>query len=314
LGIADSKDFLSGKYTTAVIIDKGNRAFSVRIKGVIDDYFLVTIEKQRYVFKVEGQRIITWRQKFRKTMRFMIYTTDHYMPMSPQDNKELEQVLLANSLPKVDNKLLDLFNYLGKREKTHSKDEPFPGHDLDKIVDMVAESEGEYPEASTNLKNFFEKLDVKKIVTPVKRLSEFLEGELKTTDSKIFGDIEGQVKRTEKEQRAMSNTVVDAKAPWFKIIILCMLVGGLLFGAYWIYSSGLLSHGIPGMSLPGQAPTTTASLVQKYPTPESLKAAIDRGEIKLSDLPPEAKSMLDNYHQPTATPTPNPVPIPSYAH
>lgn len=315
MGIMNSKEFLSGKFLTAIVIDKGNRAFSVPIKGVIDDYFIVTIEKQRYVFRLDGQRIITWRQKLRKTMRFLIYTTDHYLPLSPQENKELEQILTENSLPKVDNKLLDLFNYLGKKEKTQKKEEPFQEHDLEKLVKQIEENEGEFPEAAINLKNFFEILDIKKIVTSVKRVSEFLEGDLKTTDSKIFGDLEGQVKRTEKEQRAMSNTVVDAKAPWMKIILLCMIVGGLLFAAYWLYSSGSFSHGIPGMTLPGssQAPTTS-SLIQKYPTPEALKTAIDRGEIKMTDLPKEMQDMVNNYHPPTATQTPVPVPIPSYAH
>lgn len=304
MGIADSKDFLDKKYLTAVVINKNNRAFSVRIKGVIDDYFMVTIDKQRYVFRLDGQRIITWSQKFRKTMRFIIYTTDHYLPMSVQDNKELEKLLLTNSLPKVDNKLLDLFNYLAKREKAVTEEKPFQEHDLDKLVEDVAKEEKDYPEAAENLRVFFKKLDINKIVTPVKRLSEFLEGDLKTTDAKIFGDLEGQVKRTEKEQRAMSNTVVDARGPWLKIMLVCMLIGGLIFVAAWLYSSGAFSHGLPGMSLSNSPtqPTTTSGLAAKYPTAELLKAACDRHEIDCSNLPQEAKDLLNSYKPPIAVP------------
>ena len=305
MGLTDSKDFLSSKYTTAVIVDKNNRSFSVPIKYVIDDYFTATIEKQRYVFRLEGQRIITWRQKMRKTLRWILFTTDHYLPMSVQDNKELEIVLRENSLPKVNGKMLDLFNYLGKREKTRKTiDEAFQEHDLDKIVELVAQHEKEFPEAAENLKNFFERLDIKKIVTPVKRLSEFLEGDLKTTDAKIFGDLEGQVKRTEKEQRAMSNTVVDAKKPWLIIIIISALIVGIIIFAMWAWSTGAFDHIIPQIGPPSTTPKDLNGIMTKYPTPESLKSAIDRGEVKLSDLPPEAKKMLDNYKPPIATAKP----------
>ena len=87
MAIWNSKDFLSTKYTTAIIFDKGNRAFSVEIKNTIDDYFMVTISRQLYVFKLDGTRIYTWRHLGRKTCRFYLYTIDHYLPMSPNDNK-----------------------------------------------------------------------------------------------------------------------------------------------------------------------------------------------------------------------------------
>lgn len=291
-------------------MDKNNRAYSVELKNTIDDYFTVTISKQRYVFRLNGQRIMTWRHVGRKTCRFYLYTIDHYLPMSPQDNAELETVLRENSLPKVGNQLLDLFNYLGKREKSNIKNENdkiFQEHDLDRIVELVAENEKDFPEASQNLKNFFERLDIKKIVSPVKHLSEFLEGDLKTTDAKIFGDLESQVKRTEKEQKAMSNTVKDAKKNWLVIGILGLLIGGGVIFALYAYSTGAFDHlvpQLPGSSPPGavQGVLSTQDVIAKYPTPEKLKAAIDSGEIKRSNLNAESQKFLDSYKPPVAVP------------
>lgn len=310
MAIWNSKDFLSAKYTTAIVIDKNNRAYSIELKNTIDDYFTVTISKQRYVFRLDGRRKMTWRHLGRKTFQFYLYTIDHYLPMSPQDNAELEMVLRENSLPKVGNQLLDLFNYLGKREKSNVKSEQdkiFQEHDLDKIVELVAEHESEFPEASMNLKNFFERLDIKKIVTPVKSLSEFLEGDLKTTDAKIFGDLESQVKRTEKEQKAMSNTVKDAKKNWLVIGILGLLIGGGVIFALYAYSTGAFDHlvpQLPGNSPPGavQGTLTTQEVMSKYPTPEALKAAIDNGSIKRSNLNAESQKFLDSYKPPAAIP------------
>ena len=298
MGLTNSKDFLSGKYITAVIIDKGNRSFSVPIKNVIDDYFMATISKQRYVFMFEGQRIITWRHTGRKTMRYILYTTDHYKPLSPQHNKELEMILKDNHLPLVDNKLLALFDLLGKREKAE-KDKAFEDHDLEKVLEIVAK-DADFPEVEENLRNFFERLDAKTIITPVKAISEFLTAELKTTDAKIFGDLEGQVKRTEKEQRAMSNTVVDAKKPWLIIAILGLVVVGLAVLGLWMYSSGGLNGIIPqlpGSTVPGavQGTLTTQQVMAKYPTPEALKSAIDNGTLKISQLNAESKKFLDSY-------------------
>src|SRR6185312_14552467 len=306
MAVWNGKDFLSTKYTTAVIMDKNNRAYSVEIKNTIDEYFTVTISKQRYVFRLNGQRKMTWRHLGRKQCQFYLYTIDHYLPMSPQDNAELEMVLRENSLPKVSNQILDLFNYLGKREKSNVKNEQdkiFQEHDLDKIIELVAQHEGDYPEASINLKNFFERLDIKKIVTPVKSLSEFLEGDLKTTDAKIFGDLESQVKRTEKEQKAMSNTVKDAKKNWLVIGILGLLIGGGVIFALYAYSTGAFDHIVP--QLPGSTigsssgpPKNLSDFAAKYPTCEKLQTAIDNGDIKIADVPQVGKDMLKNCHNP----------------
>ena len=45
-------------------------------------------------------------------------------------------------------------------------------------------------------------------------------------------------------------------------------------------------------------------MMAKYPTPEALKAAIDRGEISEDALPPDMKEMLKSYEPPVATPIP----------
>lgn len=309
MAIWNSKDFLSTKFTTAIIIDGGNRAYAVDIKNTIGlSYFAVTMSKQRYVFKIDGQRLYTWRQMGRKTCKFLLYTIDNYLPMSLSDNKELENILRENSLPKVNNQLFELFKYLGKREKSISaKDQVFKEHDLSEIVDLVAKHESEYPEVAENLKMFFERLDIKKIVSPVKHISEMLDTDFKSTDAIIFGILEDQLKRTDKERKAMSNNVKDAKKNWLVIGILGLLIGGgLIFGLY-AYSTGAFDHlvpQLPGSSPPGavQGVLSTQEVMSKYPTPEALKSAIDSGTIKRSNLNAESQKFLDSYKPPVAVP------------
>lgn len=298
MAIWNSKDFLSTKYTTAIIIDGGNRAFAVDIKNTIGSYFPVTISKQRYVFKMDGQRIYTWRQKGRKTCRFLLYTIESYLPMSLNDNKELETILRENSLPKVNNQLFELFKYLGKREKSATmkdKEEIFKEHDLTEIVDLVAEQEAEFPEVAENLKTFFQRLDVKKIVTPVKHMGEMLDMDVKQTDAAIFGILEEQVKRADKERKAMSNTVKDAKKNWLVIGILGLLVGGGAIFIIYAASTGAFDHIIPqiGPPVPTSGPPKNLNdFAAKYPTCSALQTALDNGEIKMSDVPQAGKDML----------------------
>lgn len=298
MAIWNSKDFLSTKYTTAVIIDKGSRAYAVEIKNTIDDFFMVNISKQLYVFKLDGQRIYTWRHMGRKTCRFYIYTIDNYLPMSVQNNKELETILRENNLPKVNTQLFDLFKYLGKKEKhatAKDKDLIFKEHDLAQIVQAVADEEKNYPEAAENLKTFFNSLAIDKIITPVRHASEMLDNDVKLTDAKIWGDIEEQVKRTDKERKAMSNNVKDAKKNWLVIgIIIAFVVAGAVV-ILLLASNGTFDHIIPTIgtsAIPSGPPKNLNDFAAKYPTCTALQTAISNNEIKLSDVPQGGKDML----------------------
>lgn len=293
-----SQSLISDKFTNAFIIDSNNDGYFVKIKYVLGDYFLADIKGQLYCFRLVGSRQITVKIALVKMYKIYVFFTDHYMPVDGKMVRLLEETLKDNTLPKVDERHLSLLKILGGKEKHLVND--FKEHDLNAILEEVGKRADKYPEAIESLKNFVEGLTEKKIVTPVKRLSEFLDGDLLGTDPRFLGMVAEQHKKTDKEQKKMSNTPEKGKVAWLKIMLIVVLVGAIIGIGYIIYSSGMIS----GISLPGATPTSTGGaltdkqLLSKYSTPESLKCAISKGDIDYKTLSSNMKSMVDKVKMP----------------
>ena len=318
MGILNQRDVFSSKWITAEITDASQRLHYVPIKQTLGDYFLAMINKQLYCFTLKGAIIKTYRQNQNlvKSFRKIEYDTSHYKPVSTSDNKALELFLKENSLPKVDGKMFDLMKVLSTREKdkekkrqteeeTIVKEEVFQPH---KLKDLVKELEerakknkepNEYTEKIQNVINFLEHLKANEIVTPCRPVTDFIEGNLITTDAQFLGTIVSHYQRTDIEHKKITNTEMGAKHAWTKIIALLAVVGIIIGLILYIVMSGAIS--IPGITTSFKAPTAD-QLLGKYDTPESLKAAVDRGEIKYGDLPAQFKKMVDAVKLPTVTP------------
>ena len=269
------------------------------IKFVLGDYFLAELDKQIFCFKIDGSRIKTYRHTLVRSFTVLHYDTTHYLPISPGDNKELELVLKENALPKMNHLLFGMLKLLGKREKKQ-----FQTHDLNDLVAEVAQHENEYGEQVTNLKNYLASLNINQIVTPVRSVVDFIEGDLLATDPKFLGDIVSAYQRTDVEHKKITNSAITGKVAWMKVIAILAIIVIIIAIGVMVWQSGMLSHGIPGLSLPNLNAPTPTDLMHKYPTPESLKAAIDRGEIKYGDLPPDIQKMVDTVKIPTVQANP----------
>jgi hypothetical protein len=296
MAVLTGKNIFSSKWITAEITDASNRIFYVPIKKTIGDYFLANIEGHEYCFKIDGSRIKVYQHTLVRSFRILHYDLNHYLPISADDNKELEEVIKYNGLPKMNMMLFNILKLLGKREK-----ESFTPHDLEELVAEVAQHETEYKERVENIKNYLSHLNIKQIVTPVKKLTEFLEGDLIATDSKFMGTIVMQHARTDEEHKKVTNTPITGKQDWIKIMLVIAVIGIIAFAAYYLWSSGALTSLIPTF---GIGAGTNNQLMAQYATPEELKAAIDRGEVDPNTLPPDMKKMLASYKPPKATPTP----------
>ena len=306
MGLLSGKDIFSSKWITAEITDSSNHIYYVPIKIVLGDYFLTEIENQLYCFKIDGSRVKTYRHTLIKSFRVLQYDTNHYLPITAKNNTELEQVLRENALPKVDSKLLGIFKVLGKREEHFADKQTFTPHDLQSLVEEAQSHKNEYSEQVQNLTNYLEHLHVNQIVTPVKKVSEFLEDDLLTTDPRFLGTIISGYQRTDAENKKMTNTPIAGKGPWLKLIIILMIVAMVGGIGYYVYSSGMLNNLTNFTHIGGTTtqPTTTQDIMKQYPTPEALKAAVDRGDLKMDALPKEVQDMIKNYHPPVATPIP----------
>lgn len=286
----------STKYINAEITDAGDRIHVVHIRYTMGDYFLTKIEGQYYVFKITG-RIKTHHGLGIRTIRKLYYDTTHFLPISPADYKLIEKILTVNSLPKMNRPLFDVLRYLGKRER---KD--FEEHDIATLFEAVAEQESKYAKEAENMKNFLKHLNIDKIVTPVRAMTEFVYDDLITSDSKFFGDVLENFKRVDIEDKKVTNTPVRGKKPWMKIIAIVALIGLVVAIAYLAWSSGMLN------SITNPFGTMTApkapDLMSQYGSPEALKSAIDQGKVNYDTLPPAIKKMVDTVKLPTVTPQP----------
>lgn len=308
MGILSHKDIFNSKWITAEITDASNRIWYVPIKNPLGDYFLADIDKQVYCFKIDGARVKTYRHTLVKSFRVLQYDTNHYNPVSAKDNKALEDVLRKNSLPRVNLMLFNILKVLGKMEDQTK----FTPHDLKKLTSKISEKENEYAEQVKNITNFLESLNVDEIVTPVKKVSEFLEDDLMETDAKFLGTIVSTFQRTDIEHRKVTNTPLTGKIAWMKFMAVAVIIGGIAAVALLMIESGTFDSGfsIPGFDFDDANPFGTGGVnpedtlkfwTDKY-TPEELKAAIDRGEVEYDNLPKVIQDTVDSVKLPEVTP------------
>ena len=300
MGVLSHSKLYSNKFINAEIMDSSKRIWVVHVKHTLGDYFLADIDKKTYAFRLTGE-IYTYHHLGMRTVRKMYFSTKHYRPISFENNKELELFLKENSLPAVDRTLFATLKYLGKREKYERNPETnqkiFVPHDLKALADEVAEKENVYADQVRNLITYIEHLNIDQIVTPVKHITEFMESDFIATDPKFLGDILLTADEMDEEHKRVTNVPVKGKKPWLLIallgIICATVIGVIAIGATsgWFDSLG---SGFGGL-VPQPNKPTQASLVQQYPTPESMKIAIDNGQLDYKTLPAEMKKLIDNF-------------------
>ncbi len=310
MGVLHGRDLLSSKWITAVISDASNRVHFIPIKHTIGDYFVCDIDEETYAFRIDGSRILQWRESMVKTFRIIQYDVSHYLPLTAKV-KELEMILQANHLPKVDGMLASIFKILGAKEK-----KPFEPHKLTDLVARIAEYETKskvsgiqpdqnFSKQAMNMINYLDHLNIEEIVTPLKKVSEFIQDDLITTDPKFMGTVVSSYQRTDMEHKKVTNTPIKAKQAWMKFMLIFMGIGLVGFVGWYVYDSGMLEGGLggfmPGMSL-GTIPD--AEIMASYPDAMSLKAAVESGAVDYNRLSPFAQNMVDT--APDVEPVPEP--------
>lgn len=307
MGILKHADVFTHKYITAIVKDSSGRGHIRHIKHTLGDYWLTEIERQMYCFKIEDSRIITYKETAARSCRILEYSTKHYKPISPENNKELEDVLRENSLPRMNMMMFGAFKMLSQKEK-EKKGEPFAIHQLPQLIEVLAKGGERYQAQSTNLKTYFDNLAISQIVTPVKEITEFIEDDLIATDPKFLGDVVSTCLQLDKEHKKVTNAKVDAKKPWLLIAALCVIVGGIAFMGFYMINQGgtgglgnLFPQIVPNNQQQGAGGTGKLSdqeVFAKYPTPEALNGAIAKGDIKMEQLSPNVQKLVKNYKPP----------------
>jgi hypothetical protein len=308
MGVLHGRDLFSSKWVTAVIFDSGGNAHFYPIKYVLGDYFVTDINKKIYVFEIVDSRVKTYRQTLVKSFRFFLYDTTHSRPISTENNQDLADMLRKNNLPKMNMTLFNILKALGRQEK-----ENFTSHELKGLIEEVSKNQGQYSEQALNLVNYLSNLNIEQIVTPVKAITEFIEDDLLATKPGFLGDILSVFQRADVENKKITNTPITGKIAWMKWIAVMALIGLVLAVVYMAYDNGWFDpvlnagkslEGFKGINFGGPPGSTDAEFAAKYPTPEAAKAALDRGELHESQIPPAMRELVKNVKTPEAIPTP----------
>jgi hypothetical protein len=286
VGLFSGKKVYSHDLITAEISDAGGHVFFVPIRNMIGDYFLTEINGQVYAFLLDQTRVKTSKTKGAKSFQIIYYDVSHYKPVSTD---HITKIINVNNLPKKMNKKgLNVLNILGKTEK-----DDFTVHDITTLKAKLLEHKDRYKKTISELINFMAELQTEEIVTPVKRMVDFVEGDLKTVDAKFMGEVFTQAVKMEE------------KSQW---VVMILALGLIIFIASTVYFANeagafdsVMSGVVPQINT-GGAGYDQKSLMQKYPNAPALRAGVDSGALDYNKLPKNVQAMVD------ATPSPVPVP------
>ena len=309
MGIFDNGNKIySPKYITAEITDEKDNIHFFPIKHTVDDYFIVEIDKQLYAFSTRGARILRYKHHLVKSFGVIQYDVSNYKSLNPA-TKELELVLKKNSLPKLNIRLFNILRMLGNREKNN-----FKPHDINLLIKEFETLEGDYPEKIAELRTYLKELDIDHITTPLRRITDFIHEDLIATNPNFLASVVPKLESVDNEHKKITNTEIKGTKNLMKYILIA-LVGIIIVAAVFIANdqgafdglfhlgdslSGIGSsfQGLPsptgGFTNPVKTdPYTDANIMAKY-TPETLKAAINSGQIEYNKLSQKMKDAVDN--------------------
>ena len=302
MSILHGRDLLSSKYVTAIITDGAKRAFFVPIKYHIGEYFIADINNQKYVFSMNGDKF-TYQDTLVKSFQFIIYNTANYKPVSPKNMALLELFTINDDLPRMNLNLFSVLKLVGQKQK---KGVPYKIKDLRDWVEKQRKNpkvkDNEFLEQSETMLQYLDHLNIEEICSPTRQITEFIEDDLIATDPKFPGSVIDAVLAAELENKRINNIPIKSKTAWIKVMAVVMLIG--LIGAvlYIAYDGGafdslidpISSIGDIDFNIGGAGTISGSSILERYPTPEAMKCAIERGELQLGSVPAEFKGLVSS--------------------
>ena len=311
MGVLSGRDIMTAKFITAEITDSEDRIHYVPIKHSIGDFFIADLDGKFFVFTLKNARILTHRVTMTRSFRVIQFDTSHYSSLRPE-TKELELLLAKNSLPKMSGMLHNVLRVLARREKHE-----FKPHSIIDLVSEFADKQGEYPEEVRNIKNYLLELDVDTIVTPVRKVTDFIQEDLIATSPSFLGELVPRIQRLDNEHRKITNTPIKGTGGMLKLAVIVLMAIVIAVGVFYaseqgmfdgvmstIDSLGTVGEGLSGLPSPTQGFQTTGAgmdfsdaAIQAQYTPEELQVAVNNGEVDYNKLSSNMKDMLENIEE-----------------
>ncbi|MGY8984976.1 MAG: hypothetical protein ACKVHG_10350 [Sphingomonadales bacterium] len=143
--------------------------------------------------------------------------------------------------------------------------------------------------------NYLDHLNIKEIVSPLKKVSEFIQEDLIATDPKFMGTVVSSYQRTDMEHKKVTNTPLASKQAWVKFMAIFMGIGMVMALVFFIYDGGYLDSMMGGMSMPTLGQITDDVIMSQYPDAESLRVAVDNGTVDYDKLSSVAQGIVDEH-------------------
>jgi|APSaa5957512535_1039671.scaffolds.fasta_scaffold01088_27 hypothetical protein len=349
MGVFGHNDVFSRKHITAVIRDSHDRGFFVHLTKSLDEFFVTKLNKTFYAFSMEDARIITHKEFAIRSFRWVDFDTSHYKCIQFDKLEELKLLLIKNKLGRMNRLQFAFLQRLGRKERKKElkdlqfakaaidkqilekgitdtekltvadvKDIDVPPHDVQALIDELVKEQTDFPEQHANLITYIKSLDIDTIVTPCRKISEYIEDDLITTKASFLGEIIPRLMRILGKHGEIMNTPYSSKNAWFnKLVFMSIIVMGVAMIA-WMADAGYFNEitrmfpdtssfqGVGDAFTPkGTAASVNAcsddALQAKY-TPEALKIAIDSG-AETCKIPPATQELVDGVQVVQAAPT-----------
>ena len=233
-----------------------------------------------------------------RTFSFYVYFTDNYNPVT-QELKELDNILERNDIRKF-----SMLWYKAMKLFARSEKRKFEAMEKVTLIEALSKEKEKNPKRFADheeLIQFLKDQPLDKIVTPVRRATDFLDETFLAPDPAIFGAIKTSLKMLLNENREVNHVEIKAKTGWFKIIAVVMIIGLAIGLVYFAWQSGAFDN-LGSMFSGSFGGMNDEQIMSKYPNGPALKAAVDSGALDYNSLSPKIKAVYDSVQTPQASP------------
>lgn len=191
-------------------------------------------------------------------------------------------------------------------------------HSIDELVKVFEAEKGEFPDQVREIKKYLKGLDVDYIVTPLRRITDFIQRDLIATDPTFLAEGITRYQRMDGQIHDVTNVPVKPKSNIMKYMMFLMpvIIGVLIIfigmSEGWFDdiiaftdNLGTIQEGFKGLPAPGQFQSGTAGKVvggidysdaaiqSAYPSCEAITEAINSGILDYNKLTESMKGLVD---------------------
>jgi len=198
-------------------------------------------------------------------------------------------------------------------------------HEIDELYKIFAEEEGEFPDQVREIKKYLNELDINQIVTPLRRITEFIHDDLRATVPTFLAQGVDRANQLDGTLRDVTNVARKPKGNMMKYMLIIMpivigiLIVGMGFSEGWFdgiiaftdnlgtiqegfKDTGIGSIGSIQYKNQGGVDYSDNAIRDRYPDCHALQADIDAGVMDYDKLSSLMQGFIDTCDKVVVTP------------